>query len=84
MLPYLVGVPDWDDISDWLAGDGARIIAIIAVALVVCVITRVVVRFNFQPVLHARQIGNEPSEGADRIFVFGDRLVCASAIVRQK
>src|SRR3972149_7588853 len=26
MLPYLVGVPDWDDISDWLAGDGARII----------------------------------------------------------
>ncbi len=35
MLPYLVGVPDWDDISDWLAGDGARIVAIIAVALVV-------------------------------------------------
>ena len=35
MLPFLVGVPDWDDISDWLAGDGARIIAIIAVALVV-------------------------------------------------
>lgn len=35
MLPYLVGVPDWDDISDWLAGDGARVVAIIAVALVV-------------------------------------------------
>jgi len=35
MLPYLVGAPDWDDISDWLAGDGARILAIIAVALVV-------------------------------------------------
>ncbi|NIM49060.1 MAG: hypothetical protein GTO22_07345, partial [Gemmatimonadales bacterium] len=34
MLPYLVGIPDWDDISDWLAGDGARILAIIAVALV--------------------------------------------------
>src|SRR3989304_4967690 len=35
MLPYLVGVPDWDDISDWLAGDGARIIAVIAVAIVI-------------------------------------------------
>ncbi len=35
MLPYLVGAPDWDNISDWLAGDGARIIAIIAVALVI-------------------------------------------------
>ncbi len=35
MLPYLVGVPDWDDISDWLAGDGARVIAVIAVAIVV-------------------------------------------------
>jgi len=35
MLPYLVGVPKWDDISDWLAGDGARILAVIAVALVV-------------------------------------------------
>jgi len=35
MLPYLVGIPDWDDISDWLAGDGARILAIIAVAIVV-------------------------------------------------
>src|SRR4030042_3846557 len=35
MLPYLVGVPKWDDISDWLAGDGPRILAVIAVALVV-------------------------------------------------
>lgn len=35
MLPYLVGVPNWDDISDWLAGDGARILAIIGVALVI-------------------------------------------------
>ena len=35
MLPFLVGAPDWDDFSDWLAGDGARIIAIIAVALVI-------------------------------------------------
>jgi small conductance mechanosensitive channel len=35
MLPYLVGVPDWNDISDWLAGDGARILAIIGVAIVI-------------------------------------------------
>src|SRR3990170_1582980 len=35
MLPYLVGVPDWDDISDWLAGDGARILAVIAVAIAI-------------------------------------------------
>jgi small-conductance mechanosensitive channel len=35
MLPYLVGVPKWDDISDWLAADGARIIAIIAVAIAI-------------------------------------------------
>lgn len=35
MLPYLVGVPNWDDISDWLAGDGARILAVIGVAIVV-------------------------------------------------
>ena len=35
MLPFLLGAPDWDDISDWLAGDGARIIAIIVVALVI-------------------------------------------------
>jgi len=35
MLPYLVGVPDWDDISDWLAEDGARILAIIAVAIAI-------------------------------------------------
>ncbi len=35
MLPFLVGAPDWDNISDWLAGDGARIIAIIAVAFVI-------------------------------------------------
>jgi small-conductance mechanosensitive channel len=35
MLPYLVGIPDWDDISDWLAGDGARVVAIIAVAIIV-------------------------------------------------
>jgi small-conductance mechanosensitive channel len=35
MLPYLVGVPNWDDISDWLAADGARVVAIIAVAFVV-------------------------------------------------
>jgi small conductance mechanosensitive channel len=35
MLTYLVGAPNWDDISDWLAGDGARIIAIIVVAVVI-------------------------------------------------
>ena len=35
MLPYLVGAPDWDDVSDWLAGDGARILAIIGVAIVI-------------------------------------------------
>ena len=35
MLPYLVGAPDWDDISDWLAEDGARILAIIAVAIAI-------------------------------------------------
>jgi small-conductance mechanosensitive channel len=35
MLPYLVGAPDWDDISDWLAGDGARILAIIGVAIAI-------------------------------------------------
>lgn len=35
MLPYLVGVPDWDDVSDWLAGDGARILAIIGVAIAI-------------------------------------------------
>ncbi len=35
MLTYLVGVPDWNDISDWLAGDGARILAIIGVAIVI-------------------------------------------------
>jgi small conductance mechanosensitive channel len=35
MLPYLVGVPDWGDISDWLAGDGARILAIIGVAIAI-------------------------------------------------
>jgi small-conductance mechanosensitive channel len=35
MLPYLVGVPNWDDISDWLAGDGARILAIIGVAIAI-------------------------------------------------
>lgn len=35
MLPYLVGIPDWDDVSDWLAGDGARILAIIGVAIAI-------------------------------------------------
>ena len=34
MLPYLVGAPDWGDISDWLAGDGARVITIIGVAVI--------------------------------------------------
>jgi small-conductance mechanosensitive channel len=35
MLPYLVGAPDSDDVSDWLAGDGARILAIIGVAIAI-------------------------------------------------
>jgi small-conductance mechanosensitive channel len=35
MLTYLVGAPNWDDIGDWFAGDGARIIAIIVVAVVI-------------------------------------------------
>src|SRR3990172_4509397 len=35
MLPYLVTAPDWDDLSDWLAGDGARILGVVAVALLI-------------------------------------------------
>jgi len=35
MLPHLVGTPDWDDVSDWLAGDGARIISVVLVALLI-------------------------------------------------
>src|SRR3972149_1591713 len=30
MLPYLLTAPDWDDVSDWLAGDGARILGVVA------------------------------------------------------
>ena len=35
MLPHLVSAPDWDDVSDWLAGDGARILGVVAVALLI-------------------------------------------------
>src|SRR3970040_1191232 len=35
MLPYLVTAPGWDDVSDWLAGDGARILGVVAVALLI-------------------------------------------------
>jgi len=35
MLPHLVTGPDWDDVSDWLAGDGARILGVVAVALLI-------------------------------------------------
>src|SRR3990170_8861107 len=34
MLPYLVSAPSLDDITDWLTGDGARIVAIIGVAAI--------------------------------------------------
>jgi small conductance mechanosensitive channel len=35
MLPQLVSDPTWDDVGDWLAGDGARIAGIIVTALLV-------------------------------------------------
>ena len=35
MLPQLVGTPNWDDVSDWLAGDGARIFSVVVVALLI-------------------------------------------------
>ena len=35
MLPHLVTAPDWGDVSDWLAGDGARILGVVAVALLI-------------------------------------------------
>src|SRR3990170_8555247 len=35
MLPYLVSAPTWDDVGDWLAGDGARILGVVAVALLI-------------------------------------------------
>lgn len=33
MLPYLAGNPNWDNVSDWLAGDGARILGVVLAAL---------------------------------------------------
>src|SRR3970040_2543359 len=35
MLPHLVTGPDWDDVSDWLAGDGAVILGVVVVALLI-------------------------------------------------
>jgi len=35
MLPHLVSDPTWDDVGDWLAGDGARIAGIIVAALII-------------------------------------------------
>ncbi len=35
MLPYLVGAPDWDDVGDWLATDGARIFGVVVAALLI-------------------------------------------------
>jgi small conductance mechanosensitive channel len=35
MLPQLVSDPTWDDVADWLAGDGARIAGIIVTALII-------------------------------------------------
>src|SRR3990170_601449 len=35
MLSYLVSAPTWDDVSDWLAGDGARILGVVVVALLI-------------------------------------------------
>src|SRR3990172_7965249 len=35
MLPQLVSDPTWDDVGDWLAGDGARIAGIIVGALII-------------------------------------------------
>src|SRR3990170_19232 len=35
MLPHIVIAPNWDDVSDWLAGDGARILGVVAVALLI-------------------------------------------------
>ena len=35
MLPYLVSAPTWDNVGDWLAGDGARILGVVVVALLI-------------------------------------------------
>src|SRR3989304_531030 len=35
MHPYLVSAPDWDDVGDWLAGAGARILGVVAFALLI-------------------------------------------------
>jgi len=35
MLPYFVSAPTWDDVGDWLAGDGARILGVVVVALLI-------------------------------------------------
>src|SRR3972149_3038772 len=61
MLPYLVGAPDWDDVSDWLAGDGARIIAIVLAALAIDLILHRIVPHALRLAVE-RQMKGAPEE----------------------
>ncbi len=81
MLTYLVGVPDWNDISDWLAGDGARILAIIGVAIVIdFALHRIIPRALRLTV--ERQMKGMPEEEIDQrantlasVFIGSGRLI---------
>jgi small conductance mechanosensitive channel len=67
MLTYLVGAPNWDDIGDWFAGDGARIIAIIVVAIVIDFALHRIIPHALRVAVERQMKGQEEEEIEQRV-----------------
>ncbi len=67
MLPYLVGAPDWGDLTDWLAGDGARILAIIGVAIAIDIALHRAIPHALRVAVERQMKGREEEEIQQRV-----------------
>ncbi len=67
MLTYLVGAPSWDGLSDWLAGDGARIIAIFVVAVVIDLALHRIIPRALRVAVERQMKGQEEEEIQQRV-----------------
>jgi len=66
MLPHLVGAPTWDDVSDWLAGDGARILGVVVVALLIDLAIHRIVPHALQLAIERQMRDASPEEVEQR------------------
>src|SRR3989304_10571946 len=66
MLPSLLTPPDWDDVGDWLAGDGARILGVVAFALLIDLAIHRIVPHALRLAIERQMKDASPEEGDQR------------------